>query len=313
MQDASEKAVAAALGCGVESLTLIGKNAYCRVYLADTGRGRVIVKKYKGEDPSLAAAEGDALAFYDRVAQEDDRLMACRALVFDAQANLLCIHFTPGERFSALVYQGLWRGEARERSIRFMGLLGETLKRFYEETVSPGGESAQTPFEYLRYCSQRLESIPVLGGALFRGLRDDAERLCRAFRAADLAPSFAHGDFVFRNMHVCKERIGLIDFANSLPNSHALNDAYALHFALRNMPLPGAYRAALADAFRRGFGDAEFPEVAREFYYEYHRRRWLALKLRTLNPLRWAQAARGLAAFAGPFSPDEPPPIAAAD
>ena len=95
--------------------------------------------------------------------------------------------------------------------------------------------------------------------------------------------------------------MGLIDFANTNPRSHTLNDFYNLKMALANMMLGRAFKRDLMAAFRLGLGDLSFPPVAHQFYYEYHRRRWLMLKTRAKSPAAWAEAVRGLVGFARPF------------
>jgi aminoglycoside phosphotransferase (APT) family kinase protein len=117
-----------------------------------------------------------------------------------------------------------------------------------------------------------------------------------------VVPSFVHGDFVFKNMHVDGERIGLIDFANANPLSHPLNDIYNLHFALANMLVPQGFKDRLMASFREGWGNVTFPEIVHRFYYEYHRRRWLMLKLTSRSPRDLIQGIHGLVSFAKPFT-----------
>ena len=90
------------------------------------------------------------------------------------------------------------------------------------------------------------------------------------------------------------KRVGLIDLANTIPRSHTLNDVYNLKFALNNMILPKEFKAELWSAFQNGIKPLVFPEIAHHFYYEYHRRRWFMLKLKSRNPKDQMQAFRGL-------------------
>ena len=182
-----------------------------------------------------------------------------------------------------------------------MGILGRLLKGLYETTQVQGGETSPFIFEYTEHTAIQLANIPVLGFLFFRGIREEAARLSERFKAARITPSFIHGDFVFRNIHVDGERVGLIDLANTIPRSHTLNDVYNLNFALNNMILPKEFKAELWSAFQKGIKPLAFPEIAHHFYYEYHRRRWLMLKIRSRNPKDQMQGLRGLFGFAGPF------------
>ena len=98
--------------------------------------------------------------------------------------------------------------------------------------------------------------------------------------------------------------MGLIDLANAIQRSHTLNDLYNLKFALNNMFLPRAFKKELWTAFEAGLKPLSFPEMAHRFYYEYHRRRWLMLKMKSRHPKEQLQAIRGLLSFAKPFGPE---------
>jgi hypothetical protein len=174
-----------------------------------------------------------------------------------------------------------------------MSVLGDLLREMLEGTPVPGEETDEFHFRYLRYASGRLPSALL-------GARGDPEDLIREYRETIVTPSFAHGDLVFVNIHVDGNRIGLIDFANSSCRSHHLNDIYALWFALENMWLPGRYRRELWASLVSSRGEVSFPPEAHRFWREYHRRRWLMLKVRSRNPRDLIQAARGLLTFARP-------------
>jgi aminoglycoside phosphotransferase (APT) family kinase protein len=147
--------------------------------------------------------------------------------------------------------------------------------------------------------------MPLLGSTLFKGMSSEAERLSNDFRLSNIVPSFIHGDFVFKNIHIKDERAGLIDFANANSLSHPLNDIYNLRFALANMLLPKKFKADLFAGFQDGLGSRDFTEIAQRFYYEYHRRRWLMLKLTSRNPADLIQGFRGLLSFAKPFTAED--------
>jgi len=171
-------------------------------------------------------------------------------------------------------------------------------------THVPGAETSPFIFEYAEYSSGQLERIPFLGSLLFRGLKKSTLELSETFKAAQVTPSFVHGDFVFRNIHVKGERVGLIDLANTIERSHTLNDLYNLKFALKNMLLSKAFKDELWSAFEDGMKPLSFPEIAHRFYYGYHRRRWLMLKMKSRNPKDQIQAIRGLFSFARPYKPE---------
>ena len=303
MSHPDPKHASARLGLEIASLAFLQENPYCRVFRGETPDGPIILKQYKTPDARLLTTEAEAQDFYHLVAADDRRLIDSGAVGLDVEEKLLAICFVAGERFSDLIRRGRMDLQARSTAVCMMGVLGNLLRTFYARTRAPGAEMDPFPFEYLRYSSRQLERLPGLGRAVFRGLTRDADRLVGAFRAARVVPSFAHGDCVFRNIHVGNGRLGLIDFANALARSHVLNDVYNLRFALDNMLLARAYRQELRGAFSSALGHVDVPQIAHEFFYEYHRRRWLMLKLRTRHPAPWAQALRGLLGFARPFRP----------
>lgn len=290
------------LGIPLESLGLIQENKYCLIYRAVSQGKPCIIKKYRGRDSTLAEEEARALEFYHRVAAEDPRLIDSGDVLLKPEKNLLRIGFVEGRPFSDVLYRSRKDPALHPVAVDIMGVLGRLLNRIYRMTQLPGAETSPFMFEYMEYCSRRLEAIPILGRLCFRGAVASAGELGRGLRLSGLAPSFAHGDFVFKNLHVSGDRVGLIDFANANPRSHVLNDVYNLRFALHNMVLPEAFKGELLRAFFQGLGELSFPEAAHRFYYEYHRRRWLMLKITSRNPKDLLQGLRGLYKFAGPFS-----------
>lgn len=290
------------LGLDLTSLNLIQENKYCGIYEARTPQGRCIVKKYHTGDPRLVRVEAEALDLYHRLARSDPSLIDSGLPLLKEEKGLLCIGFVEGERFSDFLYKARKDTELRVRAGRFMRTLGRVLRTLYEQTQQSGEETSPFIFEYFDYSSRRLEDIPFLGSVLFGGVRSQAREIAEAFRAAEVVPSFAHGDFVFKNMHVRDTRIGVIDFANANHLSHPLNDIYNLRFALANMLLPEGFKDTLLEDLRYGLGTMTFPEIAHRFYYEYHRRRWLMLKLTSRNSGDLMQGVRGLVSFAKPFT-----------
>jgi len=295
--------LSAALGMELDRVSFIQANAYCRIYRAETGGRRVIVKQYRDGAAGQAMDEARAVDLYHEVAAGVHGLTDGRTLAANEAQGVICEEFVEGERMTEVVRRGARDAQDAGKAVRLMSALGALLARLRRRTARPGLPPAAFHFEYMAYCSRRLQDAPLAGALLFRGARASAERLSDAYRASGEAPSFAHGDFVFRNIHVDGERLGLIDFANAVFASHTLNDAYNLNTALAHATAPGAYQRKLREAFVEGLGGQAFSEAAHEFFYEYHRRRWLMLKLRTRNPLRWAQAARALAVFARPYEP----------
>jgi hypothetical protein len=289
----------------LESLDFIQENKYCSIFKAVIGNVPYIIKHYKGNDPALADTEKKALDFYHQVAVEDSDLIDSGKTVFYKDENILRIGFVEGEPFSALLYRAAKDTTLRERCLKTMKMLGKLLGDIRIKTEIPNEETDPFMFEYIRYCSDRLEKAPILGKLFFRGMKEEAEELCNSLIQSQTVPSFAHGDFVFLNIHVHKERVGLIDFANAIEKSHPLNDIYNLRMALNNMILPKSFKKELWSAFYCDLKNITFSEDTHHFYYEYHRRRWLMLKVlhRGFNK-QHIQGFRGLFSFACPFSKD---------
>jgi hypothetical protein len=289
------------LGIEIGSLSLIKENKYCLIYLAATPDGSRIVKKYKAGDPSLVRIEAEALSFYHDLAESDPHLMDSGVPVLCEDKRLLGIGFIEGTPFNEVVYSARKNGSERERAVRIMRVLERLIRQIYDRTQRPQDVTSSFIFEYFNYCSTRLENLPLLGSLLFKKTSSEAKELADEFRFSKPVPSFIHGDLVFKNIHVKDELVGLIDFANANTCSHCLNDIYNLWFALANMVLPKSLKRNLLASFLAGFGPLDFPEIISRFYYEYHRRRWLMLKLTSRHPRDLVQGLRGLLTFARPF------------
>jgi predicted Ser/Thr protein kinase len=303
MSDRLRTEFAVHLGEELVSLALIKENKYCVIYRGETGGGPVIIKKYKGDDPRLAGTEAEALRAYHVLAEENPHLIDSGIPVFNERANLLRIGFVEGDPMSEVLYRARNDARLQERCVGLMRVLGGALKTIRRRSQRPGEAPSPFVFEYLDHCSTTLERLPIIGPALFSGASREARDLADAFRRSADVPSFAHGDLVFKNIHVTEDRVGLIDFGNANPLSHTLNDVYNLLFALYNMWLPTSFKVRLREGFREGLAGLEFPEEAHRFYYEYHRRRWLMLKFHWGNAREKIEGFRGLVAFARPFSP----------
>lgn len=302
MDDSIRQEFSQDLGFDLTALSFIQENKYCAIYLADTPAGRRIVKKYKGEDTHLAKEEAKALNYYHQLAGSDPELLDSGEALLQEDSNLLAIGFIEGDEFSSVLYRARKSPSERSRSVRLMRILGRIVRGIRESTQVPDAETSPFIFEYFAYCSGRLAQMTILGPLLFRDLGAEAQSLADSFRSSGVVPSFIHGDFVFKNILVRDEQVGLIDFANSNPLSHPLNDIYNMRFALANMLLPPDFKADLMSGFREGLGPVSFPEIAHHFYYEYHRRRWLMLKLSARSPKDRIEGFRGILTFGGPFT-----------
>lgn len=298
MDSRTTKDYSQALGKEFESISLIQENKYCLIYLGKTCSAQYIIKQYRGADLALISSEAQALVFYHDLANNNNNLIDSGLPFLNADKNLLLIGFVEGISFNEFLYKAWKDRELQSRSEHYMNLLGQLIRNIRERTQQPGEETDPFIFEYFEHSSKRLEQIPILGSICFKGYYQQALEIMKRFKSAKIVPSFCHGDFVFKNIHVHEQKVGLIDFANSIFLSHPLNDIYNMRMALNNMLLPGVFKARLLDAFGQGLGDLEFEDVAHEFYSEYERRRWLMLKLATSNPKDLIQGLVGLTTFA---------------
>lgn len=286
------------IGRPVSSVETIAENKYCGIFRGMSDGQPVIFKQYKAGDPILEQREADGVRLYHDLARADDRLMDSDVLGFDAADRLIAIGFVPGARLADAVRDAAGDGKLRDAVFAAMWALGETLVAMRNRTLAEGTPLDPFHFEYLRHCSGKLAGLPVVGRRFYGEAPAKAELLVNEITRARPAVSMAHGDFVFRNIHIRDGRIGLIDFANTLPASHPLNDIVNLWFSLQNMRLDPGYREALWGAFRGGFGAMDFGNAEWRFFFEYHRRRWLMLNLAVRNPARWILAARAQRGFA---------------
>lgn len=304
MQDQQSNHFAAAFKKPVNGLHLIKENPYCRIYGARLDTEPVIIKQYKTEEDRLVRLESEAVDYYHEMAKEMNSLTDSQTIEFIADQKLLCVSFVDGEPFSDFLYKARRSSERQHLAKLYMSQLGDYLVELRNRSTQPGAETDPFHFEYLRYCSERLAKIPVLGRSYFRNAIVEAEAIINEFQQAQIDPSAIHGDFVFRNIHVQHDKVGLIDFANALERSHPLSDIYNLKLALHNMLLPKDFKAQLWDSFYAKVKPLFYPVEAQRFYFEYHRRRWLMLKLYNRNPSHWMQVLRGMTGFAKPFQPE---------
>lgn len=290
------------LGLELTELEPIRVNAYCGIHLAKLDGAKVILKAYYEGDPKLVVLEAEALELYRKIALEREELLDSGAIRLDAENRMIAMEFVGGDRFSDFLYRAARKPELRSQACGTMLRVGELLSDLRTETRSAAGGTDPFMVEYIRFTSDELSRIPLLGPLLFGDAKQSVEEIIDRFESANVEPSFAHGDMVFQNIHVDGPRFGLIDFANSIVASHTLNDVYNLQFGLNSMFLPAEFKRDLLAALWSGLGDLNAPNEAHEFYYEYHRRRWLRLKLRSRSPVAWLQALRGQLGFAKRWS-----------
>ncbi|MBI1290656.1 phosphotransferase [bacterium] len=294
-------------GSPISNLRSIAENKYCLILQAERLGRPVVFKKYLSGREDLALIEYQSINLYHSIASDDPFLIDGEAFGHSASDRTVGMTFIEGQRLSdhlrslvPRVPTGSWTGESP--ALPLMEKLGGILAKLRSSTRNPGSPLDPFHAEYIRYASQRLRELPFQGRLLFRHAVDEAERLIDAIGAASVIPSFCHGDFVFRNIHTDGRRVGLIDFANSQFASHPLNDMVNLWMALQNMLLPSEFKDALWTSFCRGYGEPDFGPVEEEFFFEYHRRRWLMLNFTATNPLHRLRAYRGYWGFARPYS-----------
>jgi len=308
---AKHTAMTAALGLEPDSIQLIQRNKYCTIAFArrhDDGQ-RCIIKDYADSDPLLAQCEAQALARYDAICKDIAKLNSCRLLAFSPQHNALAMSFVKGESYTRLVYRGLFKAHCRRQAIVHARTLGKLLHALYQRHHHSDGRLGDFMQEYMLHASERLNAIPLAGRILCGTALPSAQALFAEGRDCREPVSFCHGDFVPRNIHADANTIGLIDWANTATDSHILNDVYNLYTAVGNMFLPSGYRQQIIEALSEGLGDLRFDIRLHRFFYEYHRRRWLMLKIYARRPWPWLQAMRGMLTFARPFTPDRLGPL----
>ena len=293
------------LGIELTDLSPIQRNKYCAI-----GKGTLrdgtpcIVKDYGKSDPELAQLEADSLTFYDTISSGVDGLKSCGLLAHNPEENLLAISFMSGESFTRFVYKSLFSKARKNIALQHAKTLGSLLRELYlRGPASSEKELGDFMREYLQHSTDRLGKVPMLGKICLGKNAPSVQTLLSDAKESGERPSFCHGDCVPRNAHSDDSGIGLIDWANTSEQSHILNDVYNLFTALQNMVLPPTYKKQIIQSLSDGLGDLAFDVRLHRFFYEYHRRRWLMLKLYARRPWPFVQALRGLVTFAKPFSP----------
>lgn len=292
------------LALPLKSVQPIQVNKYCAIYLGTFDQQRIghekcILKRYFGDDSTMAAQEARALDYYSRLVKGREEWMPSRCLAFSEEANLMAIQFIPGMPLSRFIYR-MRKGIPGLASVLEIGReLGAMLRQFHDETANEYAEPSDILFDYMRYTSRQLENRSQ---RKFARYSESAERLIEDYSRCGVAATFCHGDFVMRNMHVDtdqvsgRHRVGLIDFGNSLDYSHVLGDLFGFYFSVMHTYLPMRCRLELIHCVVRGLigrgQDLQFPEAAVRFHYEYHRRRWVMLKLQSRNLIQRHRMAR---------------------
>ena len=297
-----------------DSAKIVYCNAYCAIFSAtykeaDTTKS-AIIKRYKPESTELAKTESEALDFYSQMVADMPEFMPSRSLAFCEQTNLLAIEYVPGIRFTEATYKSVARPAKRKQIVRFCHSLGRLLARFHERTEQKSTHLSPMLEDYICFTGQRLESLPKIGPNRFADAEAEGAQLFRdAARASRNLGYFCHGDMVFRNIHIQGDKLGIIDWANTNRASHILNDLYNFYFAACNMWIPNRMRQTMIDAISDGLGSIGFEPALHKFYYEYHRRRWLMLKLTSSKPWHRFQAWRAMNSFARPYDTLFDPPF----
>lgn len=286
--------LSAVLGFTVHSVKPIQDNKYCSILHATRDDTPIIVKKYYGEETKLAKTERDGLELYKKLSEGRDGWLSGGCVVLVEAENVLAIDYIPGIALSDYLYETAKR-KAFAEAEEYFDKLGSFLKELHDETKEPLEVLDPFHFEYIRYTTDRLKKSTI-GKLALRGA-DSAETLIDRVRVAKIIPSFVHGDFVPRNIHVEQGKIGLIDFANCLRSSHPLNDLYNMFFALESMVIPGAMRQRLWAALIGPMRSIGFSDIAHEFFFEYHRRRWLMLNLTAGGKRALLRGSRGMLSF----------------
>lgn len=286
---------------GVSDLSLVKKNGCCWIYQARSSDGPLIVKHYYPGREHLMEREAHSLSFHHGLVERfRGTVMDVKPIKMVHGKNLLAISYVDGESFSRFLYRSVLSTALQEQAITHMRSLGEFLRFTHDESRQVGGRTSPFVYEYVRHCAHHLESLPLIGAKLFAGSRSRIERMIEHFESLEVPPTFSHGDLVFRNIHVNGDAIGLIDFGNSNPHGHVLNDVYSLRFALEAMYLPALLKGRLVDALEDGMGDLPVSDEVHRFYREFNRIRWLNLSFRCSGPLGWIKGLRGLNSFARP-------------
>ncbi len=286
----------------LEALSLLRENATCWIYQAEAAGETVVVKQYKRHARALCAREADALALYGELCESSATLLPSRTLAVSPTKGTLCVSYIDG-RLMSEVLRGPLNAGRRKKCQQAVGEIGHLLSRLRKRSLTHRDPS---PFleEYILFVSRGLERTPGLGAIVFRGYERQAARLYEELCESEERASLSHGDLVPANIVVGDRGVGLIDFANTNPEGHTLDDLYNFQITCENLVhLPSSFRRDLVGALHEAVGLGEHDERAHRFFWEYHRRRWILLQLSGGLAHR-AKALVRLPSMLRPFSPE---------
>ncbi len=260
----------------LEALEVVRENRCCWIFRGETKGEAVIIKQYKQGLYEGCVQEARAIECYGEACAGISGVLPSRVVSVNAHTGTLCISYIRGELLSTTLRRTP-RGATRSGVLDALENVGRLLARLRERTASARPPSAFLE-EYLLYASARLGSLPLLGTTLFSEFPRDAERLFEELCDAGELSSLSHGDLVLANMIFDGRRIGLIDFAHANLDGHVLDDVYSLWVTLETLwYAPSSLRSDMMSAVRQGIGSLEHDYRAHRFFWEYHRRRWLAI------------------------------------
>lgn len=282
------------LGVQLTGLELIKDNGRCFVYRGLRPDNDVIIKQYRSRDATLARREVHALHVYDEVCEDVPEALPVRVLAFDPETHTFCMEYVHGATMAQALERA--RGNSvREAAVaRAMTVVGALLRALYERTRRSGVTPSPFLKEYLQHVSNGLRSVPLLGRTVFESYPLEAAALWDDLIQTGEPTSMIHGDPSLNNILVRGNRVGLIDFANTNDAAHLLADAYGLSVCLRTKRMSKGFRQQLFDALHQGMGGGNFTDAAHRFYWEWHRRRWLFLKLSSGGAGASAEGIRSL-------------------
>ena len=268
------------------NIHLIKKNPYCAIYRATCEQETVIVKHYVQDQEKLVANEAKSVALYQKIAARHHMWFDCKVIECNVPRGVLVVSFVPGTSLSHNIYHSKNKQQLLENVVS----LGKLLASMYQETQQTGTLDSFF-YEYIDYCQQKLQAV--------RGVR---KHLIKRYHFPQVKKlhsvniSFSHGDFVPANIHVEKDKIGLIDFANSNDRTHIVNDIINFRIAINNMLIAKSLKRDILQALHRGIGELIVDPAVVDLFRAFHYYRWLMLNINSKNPLAllnvWQNARR---------------------
>jgi hypothetical protein len=274
-------------------------NPYCAILRTTRQGDAVILKQYRPEHIHLAGEERTALLSWSAACAGVSGIYATDCLGYEPGRGVIAIQFVPGMRLSDTLRQAARNPSQSGPLLEQCARLGTVLANWRRTTALERDSGFHPHYrDYIAYLARKLGGIGLGVGALFRSLGEEVESRIVQLESCGDAPSRTHGDLVPRNIHVDSTGIGVVDLANSLANGHPYDDGANFRLALKAMGLPRSFEAQVLEAVMEPLAREGLSEGALDFFREYHRQRWLMLRLTTRSPRNWADALRGLAGFA---------------